>query len=243
MSRSNPTETTVHPCTRWFTWDGDQGVVVWYDKVKKEQVEHPPKLTFVVLDRLCVINGFDKRNQCGIVSNEVRDTRTEKMVVRSFKGGLVAEGFYQDIKDKIKVAGASFAFSLYACYRPEPKGPVQLCNFRMSGCSRSAWMDFEKEHTLKAIYERAVRLDGFKEGKSGKIVFRAPVFKIAELSPAGNDEATKLDKEILQPYMESYFKRPTGTRADASHPAAEAPPAGNEEHVPEAPEEDTEVPF
>lgn len=250
MSRSNPTLNSPNPCQRWFEWDGQNGCITWYDKAKKEQFEHPPELVFVPLDRLAKIHGYHKRSKSSIYSNEVRNTTEQPLIVKAFKGGPIAEGFYTAIKDRVNAAGASYCISLYAGYRPDksdknPRPALTLCNFRLSGAARSAWMDFEKEVGRDAPFQKAVKLYGYKDGTSGSIKFRAPLFKLVEVSEETDAEAKALDAEVLQPFLENYFKRPTTARAEPPQGAPEPDqPEPGQEPDPEVPEEDdSEVPF
>lgn len=76
-------------------------------------------------------------------------------------------------------------------------------------------MEFKKQcpvkkspdgRSLKGYYVDAVCIDGFTEGKKGKIVYRMPTFKLVDTSPETNQQAVKLDAE-LQQFLTDYFKR------------------------------------
>ena len=108
MSRSNPIEQTKNPCTRWHEWAGGDngGMFGYYDKEKKAMVEVAGKFTFIVLDELSCVKGWHDASDSGISSNEVRDTKSEPLVVKAFKGGVLAEGLYAQIRDRIKIGRA-----------------------------------------------------------------------------------------------------------------------------------------
>lgn len=224
MSRSNPTEGARNPCTRWFEWAGgeDAGFPRWYNKDTQTDVKVALPFTFLFLDELITIKGYHKRSKSGIYANEIRDTRQEVLVVKSFKGGEVAGGLYQDIKDKVKVAGGGFCWSVYVAFKDE-QGQLAIGNFAMRGASLGAWMDFKKECGSKkdehgksapAYCVDAVQITGFVDDKTGDNDFRRPVFGLKPTSADTNAAAVALDKQ-LQAFFADYFKRP---KAEAAKP-------------------------
>ena len=98
MSRSNPQEHLSNPAVRWFEWNGEKGVIRFYDKDAKTNVDVPLPFTFLLLDQLATVRGWHDASASGIYANEVRDTTKDTLVVKSFKGGTIAEGLYKDIK-------------------------------------------------------------------------------------------------------------------------------------------------
>lgn len=204
MSRSNPTENNPHPCSRWFEWDGSEGQVRYYDKDEKKNIVVGADFSFILLDRLSTVKGWSDKMESGIYANEVKDTRAESLVVKYFKGGVIAEGFYAQIKDRVNAAGGHFVINCYLAYYDEQKN-LAIGSIVFKGAALSAWMDFEKANR-KDLYTKAVRINGYDEGKKGKIVFRTPKFFIKDVSDKTNESAKALDKE-LQTFLDSYFKR------------------------------------
>lgn len=214
MSRSNPTTNTPNPCTRFFDWAGGDGNVNYYDKTTKKKVVVEGKFTFLVLDELATIKGYHEESNSGIWSNEVRDTRIEPMNVKAFNGGPIAAGLYANIKDKVVAAGGGFATNCYIAYKDD-SGKLALGSLMLKGAALSSWFDFKKTNRAD-IYKQAVTIDGYTEGKKGKIVYRMPIFKLTDISEKTNNAALALDKE-LQAYLTSYFERATvsGVARDA----------------------------
>jgi len=251
MSRSNPTQNAQNPSNRFYEWNGEEGVLRYFDKAKKENVNAPAKFIFIVLDELSTIRGWHERSKSGIFANEVRDTTTDPFVVKAFKGGVLAEGLYRAIKDRTYSAGGKFTANVYIAYR-EGKGPLQIGALQLHGASLNAWVEFRKANR-KALYEKAVKIDGFKKGKKGKIEFKVPVFAITEVSEETNESAKTLDNEELQPYLLAYLSKRVSERADASvqddapadnqeaPPDDDSPPPSDDE--PETPPEGDDVPF
>ncbi len=207
MSRSNPTEHISHPCTRWFEWDGSNGEVRFYDKDSKKNIIIGSKFQFMVLDKLSIIKGWHDASESGITSNEVRDTKSERLVVKAFKGGILAEGFYTNIRDRIKALGGYYTTNLYIAYKGA--NGMMLGSIQFAGAALNAWVDFEKENR-DAIWKKAIKIDGYVEGKKGKITFRVPKLSAVEITQQSDVEAQTLDK-LLQVFLKSYFGR---TRVD-----------------------------
>jgi hypothetical protein len=214
MSRSNPTEnSTPNPATRWFEWNGEHGVVRYYDKEAKKNVDVGTDFTFILLDQLGSVRGWHDASESGIYSNEVKDTRQEVLVVKAFKGGELATGIYKDIKDRVNTLGGQFVANCYIAYKNG--SGLSIGSLRLKGAALGAWMEFTKAHRAD-LYKKAVRINGFTEGKKGRIVFRVPVLKLAEISEATNQLATDLDRE-LQVFFDAYFKRTKREQVDVQH--------------------------
>ena len=216
MSRSNPQEnSTPNPATRWFEWNGEHGVVRYYDKEVKKNIDVGSDFTFVLLDQLGSVRGWHDASQSGIYSNEVKDTRQDVLVVKAFKGGPLAEGFYKDIKDRVNAVGGQFNANCYIAFR-NGDGALTIGSLRFKGAALGAWMEFCKAHRSD-LYKKAIRIHGFTEGKKGRIVFRVPVLTLVELSPASNEAATALDV-TLQEFLAGYLKRTKRDQAETTAP-------------------------
>ena len=202
MSRSNPTEST-HPCERWMQWNGQKGIFEWYNKETEEKI--PVKdLTFLVLDELATIKGWDEANKAGIFSNEVRSTVTNPFLVKSFKGGEIANGLYKDIKDTIKANGARYNANVYVAFKNN-EGVLVIGSVMLKGAALSAWMDFKKENKT-GVATQAVRVIGAGKGKKGTITYKYPKFELYPVDEDTNNEAVELDK-VLQAHLEQYFNQ------------------------------------
>jgi hypothetical protein len=244
MSRSNPNEGgAINPATRWFEWNGEQGVVRYYDKAAKKNVDVGADFTFILLDQLGSVRGWHDASGSGIYSNEVKDTRQEALIVKAFKGGTLISGIYQDIKDRVNTIGGQFVANCYVAFK-NGDGKLAIGSLRFKGSALGAWMEFCKAHRAD-LYKKAVRINGFTEGKKGRIVFRVPVLSLKEISPEMDKAAVGLDKE-LQEFFAAYFKR---TKRDqvAAHEDEAADNTPEYDDVPEddAPPilDDDDIPF
>lgn len=206
MSRSNNTE-IINPAVRFFEWSGDEGLVKYYDKTKKENVKLGLPFQFLVLDVLSTISGFSDADQSGYWSNEVRDLKSEIFTVRNKKGKQF-EGTYEQLPSA-NLTGAKYAQSVYIMFKDE-NGEAQIGNIKMMGSSLGAWIDFRKN---AKVFEMAVTITGTLEGKKGKTIYQMPVFAASEPTSNDNAIAIDLDKE-LQSYLKSYFAKNKEAQAE-----------------------------
>lgn len=211
MSRSNPSEHLANPSTRWFEWNGEKGLVRYYDRDKKENVDVPLPFAFLLLDELASVRGWHDPSQSGIYSNEVRDTTQAVMVVKSFKGGTIAEGKYREIKDRVNAAGGDYTANCYIAFK-QGDGHYDIGSIRFKGAALGAWMEFRKANR-SGIYKQAIRITSYAEGKKGKVVFRVPVFALLNVSAEAEESAVTLDKE-LQEFLTAYLNRNKRDQAD-----------------------------
>lgn len=220
MSRSQPNERLPNPATRWFDWNGEAGNPKYYDKELKENVQVALPFEFILLDRLNVIKGWHNNSESGITSNEVRDTRKESLFVRAFKQAEpIAEGFYSDIRDKVKANGGKFTINCYIAFTDDG-GELALGSFQLHGAAMSAWIEFENRKDVRpSLYKSGIKIVSTAHGEKGsgkkKIEWEAPVFELVELPQDVNDRAAEIDRNILQPYLQNYFKRARTEQAAA----------------------------
>lgn len=218
MSRSNPIDSVRNPATRWFEWAGgnDGGFIRWYDKEAKESVTVPLPFTFLLLDELSTVKGWHDPSGSGIYANEVRDTRQDVLVVRSFKGGELASGIYKAIKDRVATQGGHYCASLYLGYKDGSE--LKIGNLTLKGAAASAWMEFKRSaptkkdaagRSLRAYYVDAVKITEYEQLKKGATVYRVPVFSLQQVSEDSNRQAAALDAE-LQTFLADYLRRPKG---------------------------------
>jgi len=242
MSRSNPQENgTPNPSKRWFEWSGEKGLVRYYDKEAEAQVEVGADFKFMLLDQLASVRGWDDQSDSGIYSNEVKDTRQDVFVVKSFKGGPIAEGFYKEIKDRVNAAGGRYHTNLYLAFKADDG--LQIGCLRLKGAALGSWMEFEKENRA-SVYKKAIRINGFTEGKKGRVTFRMPIFEVVELSEETNKAATALDKELKE-FLSVYLKKNMLKQAEAvaAHVSDEEWGAGGDNEPPMEPITDDDIPF
>lgn len=202
MSRSNKSNNSSgssNPCKIFIEWKN--GEFTYYDRDKESNVSLGHKITFLVLDNLSTIKGWDEKSSSSIYSNEVRDTREDILKVRSFKGGDMVSGLYSDIKDKVSSLGGNYYGSTYVAMKID--GHLTLCNIQLKGATLWEWSEFKSSNSVE-LYTKAVVVTGFEDRKKGAIKYKVPVFSLGDVSEKTDKEATKLD-EVLQEYLEEYL--------------------------------------
>lgn len=217
MSRSNPTEGNPNPSRRWFEWAAGSadGFVRYYDKEQAQRVPVSLPFTFLLLDELATVKGWHDPSESGIYANEVRDTRQDALIVRAFKGGELASGFYAAIRDRIKAMGGHFQASCYIAFRLDSE--LAIGNIAFKGAALNAWVEFKKAHRAE-IYKQAIVISGFEDGKKGSTHFRVPTFFLKACSEETQAAALALDQE-LQAYLKSYL---AARKDDAAETSADA---------------------
>lgn len=207
MSRQNPNNISQHPAKKWLEWKGDAGHLSFYNKETQANEDIPLPFDFVLLDRLSVIKGWHDASESGITSNEVRRTTDEPFVVRAFKmKDVIAQGFYGDIKDRVKAAGGRFNINLYIAY---PNPDLEIASLMFRGAAMSAWLEFSNDKKNKSdLYTKGITITGNKKGKKGSVTFYTPVFEFTPIPKEMDDKAGELQKE-LQSYLTTYFARKT----------------------------------
>jgi hypothetical protein len=143
--------------------------------------------------------------------------------------------------------GGSFTTNCYLAFKKEASD-LNIGASRFKGAALAAWMEFRKQHRSD-FYSKAVRIDGFTEGKKGRIVFRIPKLAMTDISPETIATAIELDK-TLQEFLKGYFSRnkKDQTEAVASSPEYQESGGVNHqshdmEHIPPADIPYDEVPF
>jgi hypothetical protein len=208
-------------------WNGSKGLVRYYDKTAKANIDLPLPLTFLVLDELSTIRGWSDANGCGIYSNEIRDTTKDPLLVKPYKGGgTIAEGLYRDIKDKVAASGASFIASVYVAYKATD-GSLKLGNLQLGGAALNAWIEFRKANHGD-ILTKAIQITGKVQGQKGAIIFQSPTFAILPVTDQTQQQAIELDK-MLQKHLVSYLTRKSSaaqleTTAISNEPEPEPQP-------------------
>jgi len=207
MSRTNPNQTGLpNPAKRFIEWKGSAGKFQYYDKENKVHVDLPDNFTFILLDELNCIKGYNENLKTGLYSNEVRNLAQQKLFVKYFKGDTIAEGFYKEIKDKVtsNSVGGKFSKSVYIAFKDED-GKLQIGNIQFMGSGVDGWFEFTAKHK-NDMYAGAVQLIGKRPEKKGATNYFVPSFGLRELSAQADAEAGFLQAE-LSAYLKDYFER------------------------------------
>jgi hypothetical protein len=197
MSRSNPT--VKNPATRFFQWRGGEeggGKVTWYDKEAEQEETVKLPLTFLVLDELVSVSGYNDNEKSSFWSNEVRNVTKDTLTVRT-KSGVKYTGKYKDMN----INGAKYAQSVYIAYKDDA-GEFSIGNIKIMGAALTQWIDLKKKFEVDQI---AVFMNVDPEVKTkGATKYFIPTFEAREVSAATDNEAKVLDA-TLQAYLHVYL--------------------------------------
>lgn len=241
MSRSNPR--LKNPCTRWFDWDGEKGLVKYYDKEAEENVEIPLPFTFLALDEMAKVTGWDEPRNEKIFSNEVRNTGQEALSVKA-DGKEIARGMYGDIKGTVEDRGGNYTASLYLAYKGEDD-ELKIGNLALKRSSLRAWLEFKEIHGHE-VFQKAVVIRDFEESsfeneEEETVTYRVPAFDLRDVKKDSARQAHELDVK-LQEYLEgrpSYNGQPPAAEDQA--PTEESSQDNDQQDVPD--DIDDDLPF
>ena len=242
MPRTAPHNNTPNPAVCRWKWKGKEGQLLWYDKAAKEEIEEQLPFVCLLLTRTASVTGYSRPRKSGMYSNDVQDTLAQPFVVRwQSKGlGTVAEGLWQDIKDKVKANGGKFAVNLYVAFRDPADKILKIGCVQASGCALGPWIEFENTFN-DDLYTKAIVITPGSKDVSGDVEFVPPAFALKDTKKETDDEAGVLQKQVNE-WLDAYFARPTTTRPDATPSSHDEPPPPAEESAPVAEAEDN-VPF
>lgn len=236
MSRSNPQKQIIHPAARWFRWNAKRGKINFWKKPEAEgqkghEVDLDLPFSFLYLDELSTITGFNKRRNSFMFSNEVRDTRESPLTVKFFEGReTIATGLYANIKPQLEQARAKFAASIYLAYKEGDE--LKIGNIQLSGFAVSSWMDFKKKNR-EHLESSAVVISGTKiDDTSGDDPFHIPQFKLKEVTEETNTKAIELDR-VLQAYLEEYLQQHSSQKVNTVGESVQDHPRTENQETPD----------
>lgn len=187
-----------NPTELFLAWNSKDAAFTYYDKQSETNKTVKTPFSFLVLKELSTIRGWDDDSQSGIFSNEVTNLANEKIVVKAFKGGVIAEGYYKDIKDRVKAHGGNYTKSIYVM----TKGG-KLLNVNLKGSAFAEWMEFTKK-TKNRLGDEWVTVTGSKTEKKGSVTFQVPIFAFSGvLSDEEFRNANKVGA-VLMNYLNAY---------------------------------------
>lgn len=213
MSLSNPRQ--VNPAKKFIEWSGSKGKFYYFDKERGEKGENvyfEDTIYIVPLDELSTIKGYHDQSNSGIYSNEVKNISKDKLVVKSFKGGLITSGLYSEIKGQLE--GGKFAKSVYAAMISGNKEntSLELVNFQIHGSAFGTWIDAKINIDSGDVVSLSPSTEELKKGKT---IYFAPVIKKYKKRDDILAKCIDMDKQ-LQDYLNKYFEKPATENEEAT---------------------------
>lgn len=189
-----------NPCGLFLNWNSNEGCFQYWDKENEQNVALKAPFKFLFLKQLHTVKGWSNSSESGIYSNEVDKIGEEKMNVRSFKGGQIAEGLWKDIKSRVKDFGGHYVRSVYVMLEDGT-----LANLQLKGSQAQEWYEFTKK-TFKRLQDEWVEMTGPDARKNGSVKYTVPTFIFnTSLNSTENEKAEKVYATIKM-YMDAYLE-------------------------------------
>lgn len=196
MSRSNPT--LINPAQYYFQWSGSKGLVEYWDKEAEERKPIGLPFTFMVLDELSTIAGYNKQEKSGYRANEVRNITTDELTVRT-KHGIKQTGLYANLTDP-RAKGAKYAKAVYITHK-DLQGEYVISKFTMVGSALSEWINLSQE---QVVGNGTIEVTKGDLDQTGPAAFYRPIFTYRSSTEDEDKAAWALDRE-LQKYLTQYL--------------------------------------
>jgi hypothetical protein len=201
ISHNSEKGESLNPTSKYMAWKSNDKQFSYYDKEAGENVAVELPTKFVFLQHYHTVKGWHDASESGIYSNEVYYIGSEPMTVRSYKGGLIAEGKYKDIKSTITSAGGKYHRSIYVMLED---GTV--ANISLKGAAVRQWSDFIDENK-NLVDNQWIEVLEAKDEKKGSIKYSVPNFSLGKnLSKKDVTDADNAAAE-LKVYLDKYFSK------------------------------------
>lgn len=214
------------PAKRYLQWSSENQTFQYWDRDAEENVNISLPFQFVVLnDDYTTWKGYNDKAEAGIYSNEVKDISQKSKETMTVICGkkVVAEGTYQEIKEKVKAIGGKYTKSIYVAVKNED-GDYEVWNLQIKGGALTGgqkqgetpakedkldgWIAFSND-LKRSLYGKEIQVANIKPKKNKATKYVIPIFEVSrDLTAEENsffDEMTyKLD-ETLKDYK-AYLK-------------------------------------
>lgn len=240
MARSDAYAGVIQsPVKKYLSWSSNEKCFTYWDKEAKENKKLALPVKFIHYDEFATIKGWHDPSNSGIYSNEVKSTKTEKLVVRTFSNKILADGLYQDIKPSVNSAGGDYHVSLYA----EMNG--EIINISLKGAALGTWSNFSKDHR-KFFLGSYINVIGAQDEKKGSVKYSVPVFQVGDKIEDSVSQNSDKNYDELVSYFKARKASGNSTADEVSTPQPEPimPPA-QDAFIPafDEPADSSELPF
>ena len=208
ISHTNEAPKSANPTSKYLEWKSNDKSFSYYDKAAGKNVKVELPLKFLFLQNYHTVKGWNDSSESGIYSNEVFFIGSEPMTVRSFKGGVIAEGLYKDIKPVIINAGGKYNRSIYVMLED---GTV--ANISLKGSAVRQWSDF-MESNKGSVDNQFIEVLTSNDEKKGSIKYSTPNFTMgSDLTKTQSLKADNVTAE-LKGYLDGYFNKDAKVELD-----------------------------
>ena len=202
-------EKEKNPASKFLDWKSNDKQFAYYDKEQSKTIEIKLPLKFVFLDELHTVKGWSDSFGTSITSNEVKFISKEQMNVGVFQKNTsgkwvktpIVDGFYNEIKEKVKSSGGHYVKSIYIMLEDG-----SLANIQLKGSAVQGWGEFVNANK-KLLTTSWIVVDKAIEGKKGAVKYTTPNFILGDtLSPNESNDADS-NFDILEAYLKTYLTK------------------------------------
>lgn len=201
ISHTQEKSKSSNPTAKFMEWKSLDKNFSYYDKSAEENVKVGLPLKFVFLQHYHTVKGWNDASQSGIYSNEVYYIGSEPMTVRAFKGGVIAEGLYKDIKPAIDNAGGKYHRSVYVMLEDG-----SIANLSFKGAVVREWSEFMK-HSGNLVDAQWIESNDAVDHKKGSINYSTPNFKMGSNLSKKDEALADKAAQTLKVHLDQYFKK------------------------------------
>ena len=195
------TGTTKNPASKFLDWKSNDKQFSYYDKEQSKTIDVKLPFSFVFLDELHTVKGWNDASQSGVYANEVKFISKEPMTIKTFKGGEIAKGLYNEIKDKAKNAGGHYVKSIYIMLTDG-----SLANLQLKGSAVQGWGEFVNANK-KQLTSSWIVVDKAIEGKKGAVKYTTPSFTIGDGLSIDESNNADVNFDTLEAYLKTYLTK------------------------------------
>jgi len=193
-----PTTSSKNPATKFISWKSNDKCFSYYDKEAATNVAVTLPFKFLFLEHYSTVKGWNDASESAIFSNEVYAIGKEVLKVSSFKGGIIAEGLYKDIKAKVNQAGGKYHRSVYVLLEDG-----SIANLQLKGSAVSNYSTFYQDNN-HLLDNQLIEVNTAQDGKKGSIKYSMPVFTLGDLIDDKLNNVANEQASVLENYMNAY---------------------------------------
>jgi hypothetical protein len=232
---TNPIKATV-------TYKPNSGEFEIFVKETKKKIDELKEIKLIILDAdRFSLTGYSKAYESMFTSNLVHNTKKEPLSVGTFVGGkhkIVAEGLYQDIKEKL--TGAKYTKNVLCLLEIEDK--FVLADLQLVGTAKNIFMEWYQAHQpegLVTITPSDELFDYDQKNNAMNVVpkdkqkkWRTTWFYKLEFDVEDIDEDLSKQADQADENLQKYFdgaKSSTPAASDEGKPADDSPAADDDD--------------
>jgi hypothetical protein len=201
ISHTQEKSESSNPTSKYLEWKSVDKKFSYYDKAAGENVSIELPLKFVFLQHYHTVKGWNDASQSGIWSNEVYYIGSEPMTVRAFKGGVIAEGIYKEIKPAITNAGGKYHRSVYVMLEDG-----SIANLSFKGAVVREWSDF-MQNNGSLVDNQWIEINSAKDQKKGSIKYSTPEFTLGANLSKKDEAMADAAAAQLKSHLDQYFNK------------------------------------